>query len=307
MQEIENRELLRLSDEVRGALEGGEAMVALESTVIAHGLPFPTNLETARSMEAIVRQHGAVPATIAVLDGQLRVGLTGDELEHLATAKNIRKVSRRDLPIVVAAGEDGATTVAATATIAAWAGISIFATGGIGGVHRAPPFDVSNDLPTLGSVPVAVVCSGAKSILDLRATLEWLETAGVPVVGYGTNEFPAFYTRQSGLPVDVSVETPREAAAIIRAGRQMGLPGGTLITVPVPADAQLPARRLEAAIAAALSEAEARDIEGSASTPFLLRWIARQTDGASLKANVALLENNAAVAAQIAVALRELS
>jgi pseudouridine-5'-phosphate glycosidase len=281
-------------------------VVALESTVIAHGLPYPTNLEVAQQMESIVRQNGAVPATIAVLDGQLRVGLTQSELEHMATAKVIRKVSRRDLPIVVASRGDGATTVAATATIAAWAGIQVFATGGIGGVHRAPPFDISNDLPTLASVPVAVVCAGAKAILDLRATLEWLETAGVPVIGYGTDEFPAFYTRRSGLPVDARVDTAREAAAIIRAGRQLGLSAGMVIAVPVPADAELPGERLEAAITSALLEAQARGIERSASTPFLLRWIARQTEGASLKANVALLENNAAVAAQIAVALQEL-
>lgn len=307
MQKRGNKQMLRVSDEIRRALEEGQAVVALESTVIAHGLPFPTNLETARSMEANVRRHGAIPATIALLDGRVCVGLTDDELKHLATAKNIRKVSRRDLPIVAANGEDGATTVAATATIAAWAGIPIFATGGIGGVHRTPSFDISNDLPTLASVPVAVVCSGAKSILDLRATLEWLETAGIPVVGYGTDEFPAFYTRQSGLPVDTTVETPRQAAAIIHAARQLDLPGGILIAVPVPAEAELPPPRLEAAISAALAEAKARGIEGSASTPFLLRWIARQTDGASLKANIALLENNAAVAAQIAVALKEIS
>ena len=297
---------LQLRDEVRHALDRGRAIVALESTVIAHGLPYPTNLETATEMEAIVRQHGAIPATIAVLDGKLRVGLVDTELEHLATAKGIRKVSRRDLPIVVARQEDGATTVAATAIIAAWAGIPVFATGGIGGVHRNAPFDISNDLPTLASIPVAVVCSGAKSILDLQATLEWLETAGVPVIGYTTGEFPGFYLRQSGLPVDVSVETPAEAADIIDAGRQLGLPGGMLITVPVPAAAELPAKRLELAIASALAEAEARGIEGSASTPFLLRWIGRETGGDSLKANVALLENNAAVAAQIAVALQNL-
>jgi pseudouridine-5'-phosphate glycosidase len=297
---------LQLRDEVRHALDRGRAIVALESTVIAHGLPYPTNLETATEMEAIVRQHGAIPATIAVLDGKLRVGLVDTELEHLATAKGIRKVSRRDLPIVVARQEDGATTVAATATIAAWAGIPVFATGGIGGVHRNAPFDISNDLPTLASIPVAVVCSGAKSILDLQATLEWLETAGVPVIGYTTGEFPAFYLRQSGLPVDISVETPAEAADIIDAGRQLELPGGMLITVPVPAAAELPAKRLELAIASALAEAEARGIEGSASTPFLLRWIGRETGGDSLKANVALLENNAAVAAQIAVALQNL-
>jgi pseudouridylate synthase len=299
--------LVQLSEEIRRALDSGKAIVAMESTVIAHGLPFPTNLETARTMEANVRRHGAIPATIAVLDGQLRVGLTDAELEHLATAKGIRKVSRRDLPIVVATGGDGATTVAATATIAAWAGISIFATGGIGGVHRTPAYDISNDLPTLASVPVAVVCSGAKSILDLQATVEWLETAGIPVIGYGTNEFPAFYSRQSNLPVDITVETPREAAAIVHAEQRLGLPGGVLITVPVPADAELPPKRLEAAISAALAEAEARDIEGSATTPFLLRWVARQTDGASIKANVALLKNNAAVAAQIAVALKEIA
>jgi pseudouridine-5'-phosphate glycosidase len=296
---------LQLSDEIQQAMATKQAIVALESTVIAHGLPYPTNLETARQMETIVRQQGAIPATIALLDGQLRVGLSDDELEHLATAKGIRKVSRRDLPIVVAHGGDGATTVAATATIAAWAGIEIFATGGIGGVHRDTPFDISNDLPTLASVPVAVVCAGAKSILDLPATLEWLETAGVPVIGYGTDEFPAFYARHSDLPVDTRVDTPQEAAAIIRAGRELGLPGGLLITVPVPAADELPADELETAIASALAEAHARGIEGSASTPFLLRWIARQTGGASLKANISLLENNAAVAAQIAVALRD--
>jgi pseudouridine-5'-phosphate glycosidase len=257
-------------------------------------------------MEAIVRQHGATPATVAVLDGQLRVGLTDAELEHLATKKGIRKVSRRDLPVVVAQGSDGATTVASTATIAAWAGIEIFATGGIGGVHRDPPYDISNDLPTLASAPITVVCAGAKSILDLRATLEWLETAGLPVIGYGTDEFPAFYARRSGLPVDVRVDTPGEAAEIIIASRRMKLPGSILVTVPVPSPAELPAERLESAITAALNEAQARGIEGSASTPFLLKWIARQTEGASLKANVALLEHNATVAAQIGVAVRDL-
>jgi pseudouridine-5'-phosphate glycosidase len=309
MQEARSK-LLQVSQEVRHALAEGQAVVALESTVIAHGLPYPTNLETARQMEARVREQGAIPATIALLDGRLRVGLSDAELEHLATVPasrgGIRKVSRRDLPIVVGRGEDGATTVAATATLAAWAGISIFATGGIGGVHRDPPFDISNDLPTLASVPIAVVCSGAKSILNLRATLEWLETAGVPVLGYGTDEFPAFYARESGLPVDARVDSPAEAAAILRAQRQLGLPGGLLIAVPVPAEVALDPKRLETAIAEALAEAAARDIEGSASTPFLLRWVARQTGGDSLKANVALLENNATVAAQIAVALTTL-
>jgi pseudouridine-5'-phosphate glycosidase len=301
------RNNVRLSDEVQEAIEAGQPVVALESTVIAHGLPHPTNLQTARNMEAIVRRNGAVPATIAVLGGKAVAGLRDEELEHLATAGagSIRKASRRDLPLVVAWHGDAATTVAATATIAAWAGIEIFATGGIGGVHRDPAYDVSNDLPTLASVPVAVVCSGAKSILDLRATLEWLETAGVPVLGYGTDEFPAFYSRRSGLLVDARVDSPQEAAAIIRAGQAMALTGGMLITVPVPAPHELPAEDLESVIAAALAAAQAQGIEGSATTPFLLQWIAEKTGGASLKANVALLENNAAVAAQIAVALRE--
>jgi pseudouridine-5'-phosphate glycosidase len=295
---------LKLGDEVQDALETGRPLVALESTVIAHGLPYPANLEVARGMAATIRERGAVPATIAVLGGHLCVGLTADQLAHLATADGIRKASRRDLAVVVAQGCDGATTVAATTTIATWAGIEVFATGGIGGVHRDPPYDISNDLPTLASVPVAVVCSGAKSILDLPATLEWLETAGVTVVGYGTGEFPAFYARSSSLPVDVRVDTPREAAAIIRAGRRLGLAAGTLVAVPVPAVHALPADDLESTIAAALREAQAQGITGSASTPFLLKWIAEKTGGASLKANVALLENNAAVAADIAVALR---
>ena len=301
------REMLHLSEQVQDALGSGQAVVALESTVISHGLPYPTNLETARRMEEIIRQHGAVPATIAVLDGKVRVGVSDEELEHLATAKAIRKTSRRDLPIVVARYEDGATTVAATATVAAWAGIEVFATGGIGGVHREPPFDISNDLPTLASTPLAVVCAGAKAILDLRATVEWLETAGVPVIGYDTDEFPAFYTRQSGLPVDACVESAQEAAAIIRAGREMGLPGAALIVVPVPVADEMAPKKLQQAINSALAEASARGIEGSASTPFLLRWVTRQTGGASLKANVSLLENNAAVAAKIAVALREMA
>lgn len=295
------------NQEVGQALSQGQPVVALESTVISHGLPYPTNLEAALQMEEIIHEQGAVPATVAILGGKIRVGVTRDELEHLASAKGIRKVSRRDLPIVVAQNGDGATTVAATMTIAAWAGIPLFATGGIGGVHRGSGFDISNDLPTLAHTPVTVVCAGAKAILDLPNTLEWLETAGVPVIGYGADEFPAFYARKSGLPVDVRVDTPQEAAAIIAAGRRLGLPNGLLVTVPVPAEAEVPPAQLEAAIASALEEAQARGIEGSASTPFLLRWVARQTGGASLQANVALLHNNAAVAAQIAMALQTMA
>ena len=294
---------LRISDEVQSALAQGQPVVALESTVIAHGLPYPTNLETARRMEKIVSQEGAAPATIALLDGQLCVGLTDDELHYLATGTNIDKVSRRNLPIVVAQGRDGATTVAATATIAAWAGIKVFATGGIGGVHREPACDISNDLPTLASVPVAVVCAGAKSILDLRATLEWLETAGVPVIGFGTSEFPAFYSRHSGLPVDAQIDDAHEAAEIIRASRQLGLPGGILVAVPVPAPFEIPAQDLEGIVASALAAAQSQGIQGSATTPFLLSQVAQETGGTSIGANIALLENNAAVAARIALAL----
>jgi pseudouridine-5'-phosphate glycosidase len=297
---------LRIKDEVREAIASGRAVVALESTVIAHGLPHPLNLETARQMEIVVRMGGAVPATIAVLNGRLCVGLSDDELEYLATAKGIRKTSCRDLPVVVAQQSDGATTVAATATLATWAGIEILATGGIGGVYRDKPHDVSNDLPTLASVPITVVCAGAKSILDLPATLEWLETAGVAVIGYGTDDFPAFYTRHSGLPIDARVDSPYEAAAIIRARRHLGLAGGTLVAVPVPAAAEVSATLLESATIAALKETRARGIEGNAATPFLLKWLARETSGASLKANVALLENNARIATQIAVALKDL-
>ena len=295
---------LYVSDQVRAALDAGQPVVALESTVISHGLPYPANLETACQMEATVREHGAIPATIAILHGRLHVGLTESELEFLATAPNIRKVSRRDLPVVVARQSDGATTVAATATIASWAGIEVFGTGGIGGVHRDASFDISNDLPTLASVPVTVVCAGAKAVLDLPATLEWLETAGVPVVGYGTDDLPAFYSRQSRLRVDMRVDRPQEAAAIIHAARQLGLPGGILVVVPVPEADELPRESIEPHILAALAEAKAQHIQGNAVTPFLLSRLTQETGGASLKANIALLKNNAAVAAQIAAALK---
>jgi pseudouridine-5'-phosphate glycosidase len=252
-----------------------------------------------------VRQQGAVPATIAILGGKIRVGLTDPQLEHLAVGTGIRKVSRRDLPIVVGLGGDGATTVAATSTIAAWAGVDVFATGGIGGVHRGDKWDISNDLPTLAATPTVVVCSGAKSILNLRATLEWLETAGVPVIGYGCDEFPAFYARSSGLPVDVRVDSPAEVAAILKAGREIGLPGGLLVAVPVPPGTELPAEGLDEAVRDAMAEARAAGIVGSATTPFLLQRVAKKTAGESLEANVALLVNNAAIAAQIAVAVQQ--
>lgn len=294
---------VELSPEVREALRGGHPVVALESTVIAHGLPRPQNLEAARRLEAIIREEGATPATIAVLSGKLRAGLSDAELVCLATAPGLRKTSRRDLPVLLATGGNGATTVAATMWIAARAGISVFATGGIGGVHRGQPFDVSADLMELAQTPVAVVCAGAKAILDLPLTLEWLETHGVPVIGYGTDEFPAFYSRRSGLPVDMRADTPQEVAAVMRAQRALGLSGGILVCVPVPAEAELPSEVMEGAIAQALAAAEKAGIRGKALTPFLLDRVRELTWGESLRANLALLENNARVAAHIARAM----
>ena len=248
--------------------------VALESTVISHGLPYPQNLALAQEMEAIVRSHGAEPHTVAVIGGELRAGLSEAELLHLATATGVRKVSRRDLPIVVARQLDGATTVATTMWVAQRFGIEVFATGGIGGVHRGKGDDISADLQELAQTPVIVVCAGAKAILDLPSTLEYLETQGVTVVGYGTDEFPAFYSRTSGLAVDVRCDTAAEVAAIWRAKQSLGLPGGLLVTVPVPADMEIPAAEIEPAIAQAVAEAEARGLRSAEVTPFLLTRIA---------------------------------
>lgn len=278
-------------------------LVALESTVISHGLPYPQNLTLAQEMEAIVRSHGAEPRTVAVIGGELRAGLSETELIHLATARGVRKVSRRDLPIVVARRLDGATTVAATMWVARRFGIQVFATGGIGGVHRGKGDDISADLQELAQTPVIVVCAGAKAILDLPSTLEYLETQGVTVIGYGTEEFPAFYSRTSGLAVDVRCDTPAEVAAIWRAKQGLGLPGGLLVTVPVPAEIEIPAAEIEPAIAQSVAEAEARGLRSAEVTPFLLTRIAQLTGERSLRTNLALLHNNAAVAAEIAVAL----
>jgi pseudouridylate synthase len=277
--------------------------VALESTVISHGLPYPQNLELAREMEAIVRTHGATPRTIAILGGELMAGLDDAQLRHLATASNVRKVSRRDLPIVVARRLDGATTVATTMWIARKFGIQLFATGGIGGVHRGDGFDVSADLQELAQTPVMVICAGAKAILNLPATLEYLETHGVTVVGYQTDEFPAFYSRSSGLPVDIACDTPEQVAEIWQAKQQLGLPGGLLVTAPIPPAAELPAHEIEPVIEAAVREAEAQGLRSAQVTPFLLTRIGELSGAASLHANLALLKNNARVAAEIAVAL----
>lgn len=278
-------------------------LVALESTVISHGLPYPQNLTLAQEMESIVRSHGAEPRTVAVIGGELRAGLSEAELIHLATARGVRKVSRRDLPIVVARRLDGSTTVATTMWVAQRFGIQVFATGGIGGVHRGKGDDISADLQELAQTPVIVVCAGAKAILDLPSTLEYLETQGVTVVGYGVDEFPAFYSRTSGLAVDVRCDTPAEVAAIWRAKRALGLPGGLLVTVPVPAEMEIPAAEIEPAIAQAVTEAETRGLRSAEVTPFLLTRIAQLTGERSLRTNLALLHNNAAVAAKIAVAL----
>ena len=277
--------------------------VALESTVISHGLPYPQNLMLAQEMEKIVRELGAAARTVAIIGGELRAGLSEAELLHLATAKNVRKVSRRDLPIVAARKLDGATTVATTMWIASRFGIQVFATGGIGGVHRGAGGDISADLQELAQTPVIVVCAGAKAILDLPATLEYLETYGVPVVGYATDEFPAFYSRTSGLSVDVRCDTPQEVAELWRAKQALGLPGGILVTVPIPAESEIPAAEIEPAIVQAVAEAAERGLRSAEVTPFLLGRIAELTGTRSLEANLALLKNNAAVAAQIARAL----
>lgn len=280
--------------------------VALESTVITHGLAYPANLRTAQDMERSVREGGADPATIAIIGGAIKIGLTAAELEYLATTKGARKCSVRDIGIVVGLGGDGATTVAATMFLAARAGIGVFATGGIGGVHRGHPFDVSADLTELARTPVTVVCAGAKALLDLPLTFEHLETLGVPVIGFGTDEIPAFYSRRSGLRADARAETAEDVARIIRARRALGLPGGELVCVPVPEADELANDIAETAIVAAQAEADAQGIHGAAATPFMLGRIAALTGGASVRANTALLANNARVAAQIARALARL-
>ncbi len=295
----------RAGPEVSRALANGAPVVALESTIIAHGMPYPQNLETAQSVEAIVRNNGAVPATIAVLDGKFAVGLTGDEIERIAKSPDMPKLSRRDLPLAVARGGDGATTVAATMIGANLAGVSVFATGGIGGVHRGAEssFDISADLEELGRTPVSVVSAGAKAILDLPKTLEVLETKGVPVIGYKTDEFPAFYSSTSGLPVPLRCNAPGEIADVLRAMRALDQTAGALIANPIPADMALEPDAINSVIDGALAEAEAAGIAGRDVTPFLLAKVAQKTAGESLEANIALVKHNAALAAQIAVCL----
>ena len=297
---------LKLSPAVAAAISEGKPVIALESTIISHGMPYPQNLETARLCEAEARKNGAEPATVAVIHGQLCAGLTDEELEYLAKAgPNVAKASRRDLPVLIARKADGATTVAATMIVAAMAGIRVFATGGIGGVHRGAEttMDISADLEELAQTPVAVVCAGAKSILDLGLTLEYLETKGVPVIDYRTKTLPAFYTYESDFSVDYRMDTPKEIADAINAQRKIGYPGGMLITDPIPEEYAMPKAVIDAAIEQALKEATEKGIKGKATTPFLLARVCELTGGESLKSNIKLVLNNVALAAQIAAAL----
>ena len=300
---------LDVAPEVREALAAGKPVVALESTIISHGMPYPQNVETALNVERIVRENGAVPATIAILGGRLKAGLSKDEIEYLGkTGTAVTKVSRRDLPVVVSRGIDGATTVATTMIIAAMAGIRVFATGGIGGVHRGAEttMDISADLEELAMTPVMVVCAGAKSILDLGLTLEYLETKGVPVIGYQTEELPAFYTRTSGFKVDYRLDTPEELAAAFHVKGEAGLAGGMLVTNPIPEQYSMDPNEINGVIARAVEEARSLGIHGKETTPFLLAKIKDITGGDSLAANIQLVYNNAALAARTAAALSAL-
>jgi pseudouridine-5'-phosphate glycosidase len=300
-----SNEMIDVNPEIEAALAANEAVVALESTVIAHGLPHPQNLETARRLEQIVRQEDATPATVAVLRGRFCVGLDQSQLEHLATSAQVRKLSTRDLAVAVANDGDGATTVASTMWIAHRAGLKVFATGGIGGVHRGALPDVSADLPELARTPMIVVCSGAKIVLDLPATREWLETYGITVVGYGREEMPAFYSRQSGLPVDVRCDSAAEVVRLFKTQRDLGIESSLLVTVPVPTEAEVPEEILNKILDESLRDAEVSKITGRDLTPFLLARMAERSEGATLRANIALLENNVLVAARIAGALSE--
>ena len=297
---------LDVSPEVAEALRLGKPVVALESTIISHGMPYPQNVETALKVEAVIRENGAVPATVAIIGGRLKAGLSADEIEYLGKkGRDVIKASRRDLPVLVARGADGATTVTTTMMIAAMAGIRVFATGGIGGVHRGAEttMDISADLEELAKTQVMVICAGAKSILDLGLTLEYLETKGVAVIGYGTDELPAFYTRKSGLKVDYRMDTPQEIADAFRVKMEAGLEGGMLVTNPVPVEYSMDPEVIDAAISQALSEAAEKGIRGKEITPFLLARIKDITGGDSLNSNIQLVLNNARLAAAVAACL----
>jgi pseudouridine-5'-phosphate glycosidase len=295
-----DKSLFSYSTEVESAISSKQPVVALESTVTAHGLPRPQNLETALRVEGIVREAGAVPATIAILNGKLCVGLSQEQLRLVAENQEMKKISIRDLSVAVAKNWNGATTVASTSWIAQRAGIKVFATGGIGGVHRGPLTDISGDLPALASTPIIVVCSGAKIVLDLPATREWLETHGITVVGYGCDEMPAFYSSSSGLRVDTRCDSSEDVVHLFRVQGSLGIERALLVTVPIPKEFEIPSSKLEAALDVALTEAERQSVAGRELTPFLLSRMAQQSGGATLRANIALLENNAGVAAEIA-------
>ena len=294
------KRLFSLSPEIKSALAANRPVIALESTVIAHGLPRPQNLETAQRLEQIAREQGVIPATIAVLDGKICVGLGEHQVEGIANSDDVRKLSTRDLAVAVTRGGNGATTVAATIWIAQRAGIQVFATGGIGGVHRGSLPDVSADLPELACTPMIVVCSGAKIVLDLLATREWLETHSITVAGYGCDDMPAFYSQRSGLPVDVRCDSPGDVLRLFKTQRELGIESALLVTVPVPAEAEVSLDVLSAILDESLAEAEKAHIRGRDVTPFLLASMSERSEDATLRANIALLENNARVAAQIA-------
>ena len=296
---------LDIAPEVRATLAAGGAVVALESTIITHGMPHPQNVATAREVEAVVRENGAVPATIAIIEGRIKIGLSDTELDWLGTANDVMKLSRADLPYAVASRRHGATTVAATMICAHLAGIRVFATGGIGGVHQGveSTMDISADLDELARTAVAVICAGAKAILDLPRTLEYLETCGVPVVGYRTDRFPAFWSRTSDLSVPLRLDSPDAMADLIRTKEALGLDGGVLVANPVPSADEIPADEMKTFIDAAVTEAKARGVTGKAVTPFLLSYLFEKTAGRSLATNIALVKNNAALAAQLAVSL----
>ncbi|NLC03983.1 MAG: pseudouridine-5'-phosphate glycosidase [Tissierellia bacterium] len=302
------KKYLDINPEVLKALNEGLPVVALESTIISHGMPYPLNVETAVKVENIIRENGAIPATIAILSGKLKVGLTADEIEYLGKTKNVVKASRRDLPFVISNGLDGATTVAATMIIAELAGIKVFATGGIGGVHRGAEesFDISADLQELAQTNVAVVCAGVKSILDIGLTLEYLETQGVPVVGYQTDEMPAFYTRKSGFSVDYNVDSPEKIASAIKVKWDLGLNGGVVVANPIPEQFAMDYDTITNAINSAIQEAEEKGVKGKDTTPFLLAKVKDITGGSSLDSNIQLVYNNAMLGAKIAVELSKL-
>lgn len=303
---MNQNDFLVVSDEIRAAIRESRPVVALETAVVTHGLPYPVNLEMAGSVEKIIRSSGAVPATIGVLAGRITVGMSSQDLSLLASGKDLAKISTRNLGIVVSQKLSGGTTVAGTMVAAELAGIKVFSTGGIGGVHRHNPLDVSADLPELSQNPLIVVCSGAKAILDLPGTLEVLETYGVPVIGYGTNELPSFYSSKSGLPVDLRLDNSKDIASLAAAQWILGLNNAILVCNPPPPQFELPVEKTEKVIQNAIREAEHLKISGAKITPFLLDQIRKNTDGESLKTNIALLENNARLAAEIAVAFSKI-